>query len=69
MTKTLGIYQVYAKLNLEVSVKIKAENLEDALQQSRKMNEEDFVKILGEYLDGKMKIIGTMAEWAELMED
>jgi hypothetical protein len=69
MAKTLGVYQVYARLNLEVSVKIKAETLEEALKEARTMKEEDFVNILGEYLDGRMKVIGVNQEWAELMED
>ncbi len=69
MAKTLDVYQVYARLDLEVSVKIKAESLEDALQQSRTMRESSFVKILDEYLDGKMKIVGVVNEFGPLMED
>jgi len=43
----------------------------DALEQSRGMNEHDFVKIKGEYLDGSIKITGVskLGSWDTDQED
>lgn len=59
MKKTLETYSVTAKLELIVSVDIKAENLTDALLSSGKLDEHDFVKILGEYFDGGCEIVSV----------
>jgi len=51
-------FQVSAKLNLFVTNEVKAETLEEALEQARKLKEQDFVTINGEFLDGSMEITG-----------
>ena len=51
-------FQVSAKLNLFVTNEVKAETLEEALEQARKMKEQDFITINGEFLDGSMEITG-----------
>jgi hypothetical protein len=57
----MSTYNVYARLNLEVSVEIQAQSLEEALEQARKLKEVDFVDIPGEFLDGNMQITGVLA--------
>lgn len=51
-------FNVMARLTLEVSVPITADNFTDAIEQSKTLKEQDFVKILGEFMDGAMEIIG-----------
>ena len=53
-------YTVQAKLDLFVSTEILAESLEDAVQQSKKLTEHDFVTIpQGDYIDGSMEVTGV----------
>jgi len=51
-------FNVSAKLDLFVTAEVKAETLEEALEQARKMKEQDFITINGEFLDGSMEITG-----------
>ena len=51
-------FQVSAKLDLFVSTEIQAKSLEEALEKARKFKEQEFVTILGDYLDGNMEITG-----------
>ena len=59
MNKSLNTYSVTGRLDLIVSIDVKAENLADALLNSGELKELDFVKILGEWADGKLKILGV----------
>jgi len=51
-------YQVQALVKAIVSVSVNAKNVEEALQKSKELKEEDFVEILGEHLDGDFRITG-----------
>lgn len=59
-------YYITAKLLLEVGINISADSLEDAVQQSKTLKELDFVKILGDYNDGNMKINGVFEEYKQI---
>ena len=59
MSKALKTYSVTGRLELVVSIDVKAENLVDALLSAGKLTEHDFVKILGEYFDGGLAIVGV----------
>jgi len=58
----LKTFSVWAALNLRCSIDIKAKDLEDALQQARKLKEPDFVEILGEWNSGEINIEGIFKE-------
>ena len=51
-------YTVQAKLDLVVSINISARSLEEALEKSKQLKVQDFVDILGDYIDGEMEITG-----------
>ena len=46
-------YQAQARINLLVSVEISAENLDEALAKAKRLEETDFVEILGEYISNE----------------
>lgn len=58
MTKT-ALYTVQAKLDLFVSIEVRAQSLADALEQSKTLKETDFVEIGGEFIDGSMEVTGV----------
>ena len=49
-------FTVQARVTVEIGIHILADSFEDALAQSSKLDELKFVKPLGDYIDGKMKI-------------
>lgn len=51
-------FSIWAKLHLDVSVDIPAVSLEEAVQKSKELKEQDFVEILGEFNDGELEIVG-----------
>jgi hypothetical protein len=55
----LKTFQVMAKCHRDVSVEIKAENLEDALVKAKELKDGDFVEVLGDYNDGSTEIYGV----------
>ena len=62
--KVTTTYTIQAKLNLEVGIEVKAASLEAAVETAKTLKEEDFVTILGDYMDGDVQITGAwrMAE-------
>ena len=58
MATKLKAFDVTARLVLMVQTTIKAESMEDAVQQSKEMQETDFVTI-PEFLDGSIVITGV----------
>ena len=53
-------FTIQSEMRLQVDLKIKAKSLEDALEQSRKLKETDFVKIPnGNFIDGELVIMGV----------
>jgi len=59
MAKKVKSFIVAARLNIECDTEIKAESLEDAIAQARKLSECDFVTIHGDYMDGDMDVTGV----------
>lgn len=59
MAKKVKSFNVTAKLNITCNIDIKAESLEDAIEQARTLGETDFVDILGDFIDGNMYVIGV----------
>jgi len=57
--KKLQTYCIQAKLSLIVSTEVSAHDLDEALAKSKEMNEDNFVEILGEYMDGNHTITGV----------
>ena len=51
-------YTIQAKLDLLVGITIKANSLEDALEQSKKLIETDFVTISEDFIDGSLEVTG-----------
>lgn len=59
MAKRLLSFTVYAKVEVDCGIDIKAESLEDAVSKANELKETDFVDVLDEYQDGKLKITGV----------
>lgn len=51
-------FDVHARMNLLVSISISAQSLDEAVEASKKMAEEDFVDFIGDYVDGEFRISG-----------
>jgi len=60
MAKKVKSFMVTTKLNIDCSINIKAESLEDAVQQTLGLRENDFVDIYGDYMDGDMRVTGVL---------
>jgi len=58
MKKTKNTYEVYAIVEMNVSVKIDADSFQDALVKAKELRETDFVKPLGAYIDGEFEVHG-----------
>lgn len=58
MSKRLQPFTVYATVEIQCGIEIKAESLDDAVIASHELRETDFVDVLGDYNDGKLKITG-----------
>jgi hypothetical protein len=58
-------FNVWANLRQTVSVEIVADSLEDALAKAKNLDEEVFVDVLGEYMDGEFEITGVLANDAD----
>lgn len=52
-------YSVYAHLHLEVTQSVMAVSLEEAVQKAKELDQDDFVKVLGECCDSTMKLHGV----------
>ncbi len=53
-------YTIYAKLNIEVTTTVRADNLGAALERAKGLQETDFVRFGGDYIDGDMRIVGIV---------
>jgi len=58
-TRTTKSFSIYATLTVDVGVDIQANSLSDAIERSKELEVTDFITILGEYNDGKLKITGA----------
>ena len=54
----LKTYTVYAKCEREVGLTVRAESLEEAIVKAKELDEDDFVEVIGDYLDGSTTISG-----------
>ena len=59
MSKRLKSFFVFAKLNLDLGITIRAESLEEAIAASKSLQEKDFVDIYEEFNSGDMRITGV----------
>lgn len=59
MAKPLKQYEVTARMLILASITINAESLEDAVEQSKDMEEIDFIKFKGSFIDGSIRISGV----------
>jgi len=55
-------YYIMAKVTANVHLAIKAKSLEDALEQSEILKDDDFINVKGEWVDGEHEIIGVFIE-------
>jgi len=60
--KSLSSFTVFAKLQIEASIVINAESLQDALDKAYSLDEEDFIQFLGEYCNGSIRITGMLED-------
>ena len=58
MANRLKSFSVMAKVEIETSITIRAESLEDAVGKATNLKEADFVAIHGEFVGGEVKITG-----------
>lgn len=61
MTK-IRKYEIQAKMVLLTTKSITAVSVEDAMERAKFLQESDFVKFLGDYISGNMRITGAY-EW------
>lgn len=59
MAKPLKQYEVTARMLILASITINAESLEDAVEHSKVMEEIDFIKFKGSFIDGSIRISGV----------
>lgn len=59
MATKLQKFSVTARLVLIIGIDIKAESYEDALKEAETLKETDFVKILGDFNDGSIRIVNV----------
>ena len=60
----LTTYNIMADLKLTVSMMLEARSLEEAIIATKTLKERDFIDILGEFIDGELKITGVF-EWKQ----
>ena len=58
MAKRLQAFTVQATVEIQCSIDIRAESLEDAIEKARTLKETDFVTVLDAYNDGSLTITG-----------
>jgi len=58
-------FNVWANLRQTVSAEIVADSLEDAFAKAKNLDQNFFVDVLGEYVDGNFEITGVLAEDAD----
>lgn len=60
MAKKQNEYGVWAKCYRQVIVNIQASSPEEALEKAKKLDDDDFVTVNGEYADGSTEIQGVL---------
>ena len=59
-SKKLQSFSVWARLHIDATINIEAESMADALERAKELDEHDFVKILGVYIEGKFLVYGVL---------
>jgi hypothetical protein len=59
MTEKNKEYQVQAVVKTSVSVPVWAKTLEEAIEKSKGLKDDDFVEVIGEHIDGDFRITGV----------
>lgn len=59
MGKTLKAYTINVHVNLDTTVDVKAENLEEAIVKARELKMHDVVSFEGDFCDGDVTIKGV----------
>ena len=52
-------FEVQAKLELLVSITVTAKDLNEAVEKSKELHENDFTDFLGDYIDGSFRVTGV----------
>ena len=60
MAKKVQVFTVSASIKVNCTIDIKAESLEDALEQAREMRVINFVDFKGEWIDGDIEEIDAI---------
>ena len=60
MAVKLKSFRVWVECRRQVALTVKAENLEDALTKSKELEDDDFVTVNGDYIDGDTRVTGVM---------
>ena len=58
------IFNVTGRLSLIVQIDVKADSFEDAIAQSAALKEQDFVAFAGDFMGGKLSIVGVQKDRA-----
>jgi len=66
MAKKLETFHIYAKVLIETSIEIGAENLQNALEKSKELKISDFVDIIGEHNDSELRITGIYEDYKQV---
>jgi hypothetical protein len=56
---TLKSFEIMAKVEVDCSITIDAASLEDALMKAKDLKEDDFVNIIGDWIDGSLDVYGV----------
>lgn len=64
--KKLNTFYINARLGLDLTIEIKAADLDAAVEVSKTLKEEDFVTILGDWNEGNIKITGIFEEYKNI---
>lgn len=62
VVKKMRTFNVTGELKLSVAVDVRADSLEGAVVEARKLQVSDFVKFEGEFIDGELERISSVYE-------
>ena len=64
MAAKTKIFNVTGRLSLIVQIDVKADSFEDAIAQSAALKEQAFVAFAGDFMGGKLSIVGVQKDRA-----
>jgi len=62
MAKRLSMFTVYARIEIDCGIDLKAESLADAVAEANRLRSIDFVEFLGECQNSTLKITGVLED-------